>query len=219
MFKKIICAFLVFSVIILTFGGCGKQVETLKVDKEKSVSNFAAFKQEIIDIMDKADVKYKLADIDFGKIPEATVSDKAYLIFKITLETKHKEEILVSFLNKDQIESFIISIQINRSNLEDCKLNIRDYPYLRDVFNQVSDIKVSNLGCNRFLRSSRRGVEDKLEENPDSFYNNENKYFSRDKTETWSLQYTIYMQTAADPVIFEETLSFKGNLAPRTAAD
>jgi len=218
MFKKIICAFLVFAAVILTFSGCGKQVETAKVDKNTSVSNFAAYRQDIIKIMDKADVKYKLIDIDYGKIPGATTKGKTYLALKITLESKKKEEIAVTFLNEDQIENFVVSIQVNESKLEDCKLNLRDYPYLRDIFNLISEIKVSSIGCNRFMRKTRRGAEDKLNENPDSFYLNKNKYFLRDKTKTWFLQYTIYMQTAASPVVFEETLSYKGNLAPGKAA-
>ncbi len=217
MFKKIICAFLVFSLIIITFGGCGKPVETLKVDKETSKSNFTVYKQKIKDILDKTDVKYNYSEMETGNEDDAKDTDPYMLIMKFEMQTGLQEALFISLTNTYETESFNISFGLNKEKINDCNLNIREYLYIRNIFNLVSEIKVSSFACNRLLTSTQKGIEAEFEANPDAFYKKENKYFGRDESKTWFLQYTIYYKTAADPAIFEETLSFHGNLAPQTA--
>ncbi|MEI6578179.1 MAG: hypothetical protein WCN92_01800 [Eubacteriales bacterium] len=217
MFKKLSCVLFALMLILVTFGGCGgKQVVTAKVDKKASIANFAAYKKEIIDIMDKSGVKYKSSDMEVGNKAGAKATDPYMLLIKFDLQTELKEELAVVFTNKDKIENFVVSLVVNRKTLEECKLNISDYSYVRKIFNLVSEIDVSSFACNSLLRSGRKGVEAKLAENPDSFYNSKDKFFSRDKTKTWSLNYTIYMDTAPKTPVFSETLAFKGNLALRS---
>ena len=217
MFKKVLCILLALTVMLVSFSGCGKQVVTAKVDKSASIADFAAYKKEITAIMDGSGVKYTYSEQVFGNEATAKAATPYILIMKFDLQTALKEEIIVGLTNKNSMESFTVSIQLDRKTIKDCKLNIRDYPYLRKIFNLVSVIQVSAFGCNSLLSSTRSGIEKAYAAHPKSFYKSKNKYFGQDKTKTWFLQYTIYYQTAAIPTVFEETLAFQGNLAPRAA--
>jgi len=219
MFKKVLCILLAMTVMLVSFSGCGKQVVTAKVDKTASIADFAAYKKEITAIMDASGVKYKYSEQVFGSESAAKAATPYILIMKFDLQTALKEEIIVGLTNKNSMESFTVSIQLDRKTIKDCKLNIRDYPYVRKIFNLVSVIQVSAFSCNSLLNSTRSGIVKAYAAHPKSFYRSKNKYFGQDKTKTWFLQYTVYYQTAAIPTVFEETLIFNGNLAPRAATD
>ena len=216
MLKKILSSFLVIAVILVSFSGCGKQIETVKVEKVASIENFAAYKQEIIALLDGEKVDYTFSDFSFGNEEDSLETAPYIYLMKITLSTEPGGEINIGLTNKEQIESFTVSIVTTKPTIEECDLNIRDYPFLRKIFNIVSDIHVSAFTCNRLLRSVRRGSEDEYAANPDAFNKMDTKYFARDKSKTWLLQYSIYYRTADDPAVFEESFAYKGNLAQRT---
>lgn len=214
MMKKIVCVLLALSVVLISLSGCGKQVKTVTVDNKTAAADFEFYKKEIISIMDKSGMKYKLNDVNLNE--NSKNSDVPLAFFAMTLETEKNEAIIVALTLTDKMESFAISLDIKRKKLDECKINIRDYPVVQDIYNLVSEIHVSTFACNHFLNSSRRGMEDKYKFRPDVFNISENKYFSRDKTHTWVLQYQITQQASDKTNKFDETLIFKGNLASRT---
>lgn len=218
MLKKILCLVIALAFMLLSFGGCGKPVETVKVAKSDSIANFAAYKNDIIAILDKSKVEYELTEASAGNEPQAAQSDAYFYVMKIIIKNEPGTQLNISFTNEEQIESFAVSVLVSNATIEECDLNIRDYPYLRKIFNLVSEIKVSALSGNRLLRSTRKGIKEQYEGNKDALYKKQEKFFDRDKTQTWVLQYAIYYNTTTDPMAFEETLTFKGNLAPRTAS-
>lgn len=215
MLKKTLSSFLVIAVMLVSFSGCGKQIETVKVEKADSVENFAAYKQDIIALLDKEKVDYEFSDFSVGNEEGSTDTTPYYYLIKIILNTDPGGEINIGLTHKEQTESFTVSIVTTKPTIEDCDLNIRDYPYLRKIFNLVSDIHVSAFACNRLMRSVRRGATEEYAGNPDAFYKKDQKDFTRDKSKTWFLGYSIYYKTADDPAVFEETFAFQGNLAPR----
>ncbi len=218
MLKRILCVMLAAIVMLVSFGGCGKQVETTTVVNERSKENFAAYKNEIIKIMDESGIKYQSEDFSFGGESSVMKPETAYSIFNFKLETQLNEQINIALQNNNDIESFIVSIVVNREKIEDCDLNIRDYPYLKKIFNLVSEINVSTFASNQLMRSVRRGSQEEYAGNTDAFNKKEEKFFARDKTKTWLLQYSIYYNTTEDPAVFVESLDFKGNLAPRATS-
>lgn len=218
MFKKTLCVVIAVAVMLVSFSGCGKPVETVKVAKADSVANFAAYKEDVIELLDKAKINYDFSEFFLGNEEDAPENDAYSYIMTITLKDEPGTQINIGFTNKEKIENFTVSILVSSPTIEECNLNIRDYSYLRKIFNLISEVKVSAFSCNRLLRSTRRGSVEQYEGNPDAFYKKQEKFFARDKTQTWFLQYAIYYNTTSDPTVFEETLAFKGNLAPRIAS-
>lgn len=217
--KKRLCVLLAVTLIFATFGGCGKpQVETVEVAKADSIVNFASYKEDIIALLDKAKVNYDFSEFFVRDEKNAPEASPYFYVMKIVLKDEPDREISIGFNNDDRIESFTASITVSQPTIGECDLNIRDYSYLRKIFNLVSEIEVSAFDCNRLMRSTRRGSKEQYESNTDAFYKKKERFFSQDKTETWVLQYSIYYNTTSDPLVFEETLAFKGNLAPRTAS-
>jgi hypothetical protein len=216
MLKKILCIFLTLAVMLVAFSGCGKQVETVEVAKADSIENFAAYKAEIIALLDKEKIEYDFSDFSAGNEEDSLGTDPYIYIMKITLKGEPGGVVNIGLTNKDQIESFTVSLEgAKKEKIGDCDLNIRDYSFVRKIFNLVSEIEVSAFTCNRLMRSTRKGIEEEYELNTTAFYKKDDKFFARDKTKTWYLQYTIYYNTTASPVVFEETLSYRGNLALR----
>lgn len=219
MLKKISCLMIALALILVSFSACSKpQVETIKVAKADSVVNFALYKKDVIALLDDAKVNYDFSEFFVGDEKDAPEASPYFYIMKIVLKDEPGREISIGFSNDAQIESFTASITVPQPTIGDCDLNIRDYSYLRKIFNLVSEIEVSAFDCNRLMRSTRKGSKEQYESNTDAFYKKKERFFSQDKTETWALQYSIYYNTTADPVVFEETLAYKGNLAPRVAA-
>ncbi|HZK38688.1 MAG TPA: hypothetical protein VFD23_00885 [Clostridia bacterium] len=218
MLKKILCVMTVLAVMLACLGGCGKPVETVEVPKADSLAHFAAYKEDIVAILDKSKADYELSEAFAGNEEDAPEDAAYFYIMKITLKEEAGTEINISLTNEDKIESFSVSLLVSKPTIEDCDLNIRDYPYVRKIFNLVSEINVSAFSGNRLLRSTRKGSKQQYEGNPDAFYKKQEKFFTRDKTETWVLQYAIYYNTTTHPTVFEETLTFKGHVAPRTVA-
>lgn len=218
MLKKLMCVFLAAAGILVSFSGCGKQIETVKVAKADSIENFAAYRAEIVALLDKEKVDYAFSDFSAGNNEDSLETDPYIYIMKVSLAGEPGGEINIGLTNKEQIESFTVSIVTTSPTIEDCDMNIRDYPFLRKIFNLVSDIHVSAFACNRLMRSVRKDSGDEYAGNPDAFNKKDTKYFSRDKSKTWLLEYSIYYRTADDPAVFEETFAYKGNLAPRAAS-
>lgn len=215
MLKKLMCVFLAAAGILVSFSGCGKQIETVKVAKADSIENFAAYRAEIVALLDKEKVAYTFSDFSAGNNEDSLDTDPYIYIMKVTLTDEPGGEINLGLTNKEQIESFTVSIVTTSPTIEDCEMNIHDYPFLRKIFNLISDIHVSAFACNQLMRSVRRGAAEEYAGNPDAFYKKDTKYFARDKSKSWFLEYSIYYRTADDPAVFEETFAYKGNLAPR----
>lgn len=213
--RRLCAAGLLFVLLAVLSGGCGRMPAPQESDKALSPAHFAAYKDEVLALLTDKGLEFEVEDIDFGEAGEDAIKDNPMRVFKVLLNTQPRVELAVALSNSDGYEHFAVSLAVQRASIEECRMKTRDYPYLTDVFNLLSAKSVSGWRCNRLMSTARKDIDKEYNEADGSIYLSRDYRFKADDTGTTMLQYQIYFQAGGSPSYYEETLIFKGYLAAR----
>ncbi len=178
-------------------------------EKAQSVENFKLYKKKIIEALDTAKAGYDFKEVVLGNDPEKP--DEPYMVaYSFTIKGDLPAKLLVGLVNEDKLENYTLSLEIERDNIEDCKLKLNKYPYFYTILAILSDLEINKSDLNSTIRSGRKGSVKAFERDGEAFFTKKEKVLYDADGQKRTADYSIYYESAHNPPIFIESILLKG---------